>query len=76
VLANGTNLDFEAFGPHTFVTEGNQVVALGSERSSVKATGQTIAQEWAHVYTVQDGKITRFAAYEDTAALAAAFAAD
>ena len=72
----GTHLDFEAFGPHTFVTEGNQVVALGSERSSVTATGQAITQEWAHVYTVQDGKITRFVAYEDTAALATAFAAD
>jgi ketosteroid isomerase-like protein len=72
----GTHLDFEAFGPHTFVTEGNQVVALGSERSSVKATGRAIAQEWAHVYTIANGRITHFAAYEDTAALAAAFAAD
>ena len=72
----GTHLDFEAFGPHTFVAEGNQVVALGSERSRVKATGQAIVQEWAHVYTLRDGKITHFAAFEDTAALAAAFGAD
>ncbi len=46
---------------------------VGYERSLIKPTGRTLEQEWAHVYTLRDGKIAKFRAFEDTAALVVAF---
>lgn len=69
----GQNLQFEVFEPYVFVDQDDTVVALGRERSKSTSTGRTVLQEWAHVYTLRDGKIATFQAFEDTAALAAAF---
>ena len=69
----GEHLEFEVFEPYAFVAHGDTVVALGHERSRSRSTGSTVVQEWAHVYTLRNGKVARFQAYEDTAALAAAF---
>jgi ketosteroid isomerase-like protein len=69
----GQNLQFEVFKPYLFVDEGDTVVALGRERSKSPSTGRAVVQEWAHVYTLRDGKIATFQAFEDTATLAAAF---
>ena len=51
------------------------MVVVGDERSLVKPTGRTFEQEWAHVYTLRDGKIAKFRAFEDTAAQVVAFGA-
>src|SRR5215204_562752 len=53
------NLDFEQFEPREFVAQDDTVVVLGMERSVMKSTGRTIEQEWAHVYTLRDGKIAK-----------------
>ncbi|MDP9367401.1 MAG: nuclear transport factor 2 family protein [Chloroflexota bacterium] len=71
----GDTLEFHEFQPREFVAQGNTVVVLGHERSLVKPTGRTFEQEWAHIYTLRDGKIARFRAFEDTATLAGAFSA-
>jgi uncharacterized protein len=63
----------EAFEPREFIAQGDQVVVLGYLRSRVKATGRTYESEWAHVWTLRDGKVTRFRTYEDTAAEVAAY---
>jgi ketosteroid isomerase-like protein len=49
------------------------VLALGDERMRVKATGRTYETEWAHVFTVREGKVMEFCEYADTAAVAEAF---
>jgi ketosteroid isomerase-like protein len=67
------NLQLEQFEPREFVAQGDTVVVVGFERSVSKATGHTIEQEWAHVYTLRDGKIAKVRYFEDTAALVAAF---
>jgi ketosteroid isomerase-like protein len=67
------NLEFEQFEPREFVAQGDTVVVVGFERSVSKATGHTIEQEWAHVYTLRDGKIAKGRYFEDTAAQVAAF---
>jgi ketosteroid isomerase-like protein len=64
----GENLEFQEFEPREFVAQGDMVVVLGFERSLVKPTGRTFEQEWAHVYTLRDGKVATFLALEDTAA--------
>jgi ketosteroid isomerase-like protein len=67
------SLEFELFEPYDMIGQGDTVVAIGRERSRSTASGHAVVQEWAHVYTLTDGKISRFRAFEDTAALDAVF---
>ena len=69
----GATLEFEQFEIREFVSQGDTVVVLGYERSLVKPTGRTFEQEWAHVYTMRDGKCTKGLFIEDTAAQVVAF---
>jgi ketosteroid isomerase-like protein len=62
----------EVFGPLHFVSSEDRVVVLGRERFRVKSTSLTWACEWAHAFTLRDGKIARFREYTDTSAMAAA----
>ncbi len=68
----GATLEFQQFEPREFITQGDTVVVVGYERSTVKATGRLVEQEWTHIYTLKDGKITHVRLFEDTAALASA----
>jgi len=65
--------EFLQFEPREYIAQGDQVVVLGFLRSRVRATGRTYDNEWAMVWTVKDGKVTRFRTYEDTAAERAAY---
>ena len=71
----GETLEFERFGPRAFVAQGDTVVVLGGDRSLVKSTGRAFEEEWAHVYTLRDGKIAKGLLIEDTAAQVVAFGA-
>ena len=62
-----------AFEPREFVAQGDKVVALGQYRWRVKRNGREYGGDWAHVFTVRDGKIAGFHEYMDTAAAADAF---
>ena len=68
-------LEFEQFEPRKFVGQGDTVVVVGYERGLVKPTGRTFEHEWAHVYTLRDGKIAKGLFLEDTAALVDALSA-
>lgn len=67
------NEDVQSFEPSEFVAQGNTVVSLGHYTFLVKATGRTYSSAWAHVFTVDDGKVTRFRELMDTAAIEKAF---
>ena len=69
----GETLELEQFEPREYVAQGDTVVVLGQERSLVKPTGRMFEQEWAHVYTLRDGKIATGLFIEDTAAQVEAF---
>lgn len=62
----------EAFEPLHFVASEDRVVVLGREQFRVKSSGLTWACEWAHAFTVRDGKIASFREYTDTAAMTSA----
>lgn len=64
--------DVVQFEPREFVAQNDKVVALGTYNWRVKATGREYGGEWAHVFTVRDGKISGFNEYMDTAAATAA----
>jgi hypothetical protein len=71
----GSHVEFEFFEPGAFVAEGDRVVALGRERGRVRGTGRTFDNEWALVFTLDGGgKVTNFQLYENTGAVAEAFA--
>jgi uncharacterized protein len=66
-------LEFEQFEPREFVAQDDTVVVLDYERSLVKVTGRTFEQEWAHVYTLREGKIAKVRLFENTGVLVIAF---
>ncbi len=66
-------IDYEQFEAREFVAQGDRVVVLGYARGRVKITGHSFEERWAHVATLREGKVTRFEAYGDTAAIVAAF---
>jgi ketosteroid isomerase-like protein len=61
------------FEPREFVAQGEKVVALGHYAWHVESTGREWESDFAHVFSVRDGKIARFQEYTDTAAIAEAF---
>ena len=58
--------------PAEFITEGEIVVSLGDFTGVHARTGKTSDARYAHIWTVEDGKITRFRQYIDTLAIAEA----
>ena len=61
------------FEPREFVAQGDKVVSLGHYRWRVKDTGREFASNFAHVFTIRDGKVTGFREFFDSAAVAAAY---
>jgi uncharacterized protein len=60
------------FEPREFVAQNDKVIALGRYTWRVKTTGREYGGEWAHVFTLRDGRISGFHEYMDTAAVATA----
>lgn len=61
-----------ALTPSEFIVDGNTVVSLGRFTGVHGTTGKQAQASYAHVWTVKDGKITRFRQYIDTLAVAEA----
>jgi ketosteroid isomerase-like protein len=61
--------DWDEFSakPHEFIAEGNRVVSLGTYAGKSKRTGRSFSAAFAHVWTVQGDKLTRFEMHTDTA---------
>ncbi len=70
VEANQETLEFE---PREFIAQGDKVVSLGHYRWRVKTTGREFSSDFAHVFTIRDGKIVSFQEYTDTASAARAY---
>ena len=61
-----------ALVPTEFIAVGNTVVSLGDFTGVHGATGKKAEARYAHVWIVEDGKITQFRQYIDTLAVAEA----
>ncbi len=68
----GGSVDIHKFEPHEFIAQGDHVVVLIHSEATVKATGKTITDHLAHVWTFRGGKLARFEVFHDTAAAVAA----
>lgn len=53
--------------PERFIDGGDTVVTLGRYRGTHKATGRPIDAQFAHVWTIRNGRVTNFQQYTDTA---------
>ena len=60
--------------PDKFVAQGDTVVALARYTATVRSTGARIDTPLAHIFTVQNGKVTSWIGFSDSAAVAAAHA--
>ena len=65
--------DVLEFTPQSFTAQGDKVVVQGHYRWRVKATGREYGADWAHVFTIRDGKVVDFHEYTDSAAVVAAY---
>lgn len=61
-----------ALEPAEFIVEGDTVVSLGRFTGMHGSTGKHVEAGYAHVWTIQNGKISRFRQYIDTLAIAEA----
>ena len=61
-----------ALDPTEFIMKGDTVVSLGRFTGVHGTTGKHAEAGYAHIWTVKDGKITRFRQYIDTLAIAEA----
>ena len=52
--------------PEEFHDAGNTVTVEGRYTGEYKKTGQTIDAQFCHIWTLVDGKVTRFQQYADT----------
>jgi uncharacterized protein len=62
------------FEPKEFIAQGDKVVVLGRFLMRVKATGRDSRSDWAHVWTVNAGKVVHMQEYVDSAAVGKAHA--
>ncbi|MFN3285404.1 MAG: nuclear transport factor 2 family protein [bacterium] len=56
--------------PDEFIASGDRVVVLGHQAGRARSTGRHGELAWVHVYTVRDGKISRFDEFLDSYTLA------
>jgi ketosteroid isomerase-like protein len=70
----GATVEFHSFDTDEFISQGNVVVALGRWDATTRGTTIRIADGFAMVFRLRDGKIADFREYSDSRRLAEAFA--
>lgn len=69
-------VEFEAFEPGRFLPSTDTVVVLGRTRARHRHAGRGVFDSaWVHVFTVRDGRLSRFQEFYDTAAIERALTA-
>uniref|UniRef100_UPI00310138E1 nuclear transport factor 2 family protein n=1 Tax=Neorhizobium sp. EC2-8 TaxID=3129230 RepID=UPI00310138E1 len=57
---------------HTYLGDGDRVAVFGWYSGTYKATRRAMTASFAHLYELEDGKITRMSQYVDSAMVRAA----
>ncbi len=52
--------EYEAFEVEEYIAQGNKIAVIVRNVGTYKPTGKKIENRLVHVWTMQDGKITRF----------------
>ena len=64
---------FTEFTPREFIASGDKVVCLGHYAMTFKKSGRKAATDWAHVFTIRDGKVSQFREHTDSAKFVEAY---
>lgn len=65
-----TEWDGFVVDPESLLQDGETVVALGRYRGTFRGTGRALDAQFVHVWTLREGRVTRFQQYTDTAQFA------
>jgi ketosteroid isomerase-like protein len=57
-----------AFEQREFIEADSNVTVLGWEQATARDTNKDFESEWVHVFTVKEGKVTRWRGFFNTAA--------
>jgi len=63
----GAEWDEFRVAPERFIDGGDSIVATGTYTGTYSATGKSFEAHFAHVWDLEEGKVTRFQQYVDTA---------
>ena len=61
-----TEWDGFTVSPEKYIDAGEEVVVLGTHTGTYKATGRSVRAQFAHIWSLRDGKVTHFQEYTDT----------
>jgi ketosteroid isomerase-like protein len=61
------------FSPREFFGADDTVCVLGHYAWKIRKTGRSVASDWAHIFTIRNGKVVRFREFNDTAQFAEAY---
>lgn len=61
--------------PEEWMDAGNRVVVLGTYKGTHNGTGKQVRAQFAHVWSLKEGRVVRFQQYTDTKQFAEAVAA-
>ncbi|SNT09211.1 hypothetical protein SAMN06265795_113105 [Noviherbaspirillum humi] len=61
------------FEPREYIAQDDKVVVLGHYAWEIMATGSEWNADWAHLWTIQNGRVIGFREYGDTLAESTAF---
>lgn len=70
----GETIEVVEMAPEKFEAVGNTVYGVGVEHSRSLRTGKEYRVRWSHIYRVENGLVTGFEEFLDTAAVAEALA--
>jgi ketosteroid isomerase-like protein len=66
----------EVFVVQEYIESPNKVVAIGYQAGYIKPTGDHYEYDFVHVWELEEGKVTKFRVYFDTAYVAGALAGE
>lgn len=69
------SVEFEEFKPQCFIADADKVAVSGISRIRMLSNGARCDDAWVHIFTMKNGKITRFEQYNNSAAHIAALSA-
>ena len=66
-------VDYSEFSLHEFLAQGDKVVVLGYYAMTMRKNGRKAACDWAHLFTLNRGKVIKFRELTDTAQMLEAY---
>ena len=70
----GTDWEGFSVSPEEWLDAGNRLVVMGLYQGTHKGTGKTVRAQFAHVWSLKEGRVVRFQQYTDTKQFADAIA--